>query len=147
MPNFNYGLFKSVDRFHAVAMQWVIDGELLRSHRPGYPSERVPEDVVAKWVEGLQWRGIASVLCLLSPTQVRFYQLPEGQSLVDYYRQAGLEVAWVRVADWQSPALSEAEMAQALEAYDALPKPCLVHCSAGAYRTGAVVEAILARLP
>lgn len=41
--------------------------------------------------------------------------------------------------------MSGAELVQAPEAYDALSKPCLVHCSAGAYRTGAVVEAILAR--
>lgn len=122
-------------------MHWVIPLQLARSSRPGYggevPSE-VPKHAVDEWLEALKVEGVKSVICLLSDDQLPLYSsLPKG--LLDYYRAAGFEVAWIPVRDHLRPPLSEADLGRVWEAYLRLPKPILVHCSAGLDRTGSAV--------
>ena len=126
-------------------MRTEIDNKLIRNSRPGYPSKSIGEEVVAKWVQAAKEKGAKSILCLLSDAQLQYYQFSGDGNLIDYYRAAGLEVASVPVEDHKWPPLSQDEMEQALAAYQTLPKPCLVHCSAGIDRTGAVVDAIVGR--
>lgn len=128
---------------------WVIPGVLARSARPGRPLgpyTNVPRDHVDNWLDGLRKMGVNSIICLLDDQHLCLYSdLPEG--LVEYYRSAGFAVAHIMIRD---PVLGGAVTNAALErtwhAYQELPKPVLVHCSAGRDRTGKAVDYLLKKL-
>jgi protein tyrosine/serine phosphatase len=128
--------------------RWEIENELARSARPGYSGERgavVSQSEVDAWLSKLKALGIKSIICLLADDQLGFYrELPGG--LLSYYREAGFKVEHVPEQDHQSPPLSDANLVAVWNAFQMLPKPILVHCSAGMDRTGRAVEEIQRRL-
>jgi protein tyrosine phosphatase (PTP) superfamily phosphohydrolase (DUF442 family) len=128
---------------------WIRDGELAISPRPGYrpgAEFRVPRDTVDVWVAEMQAAGIASIICLLAGDQLPLYEhaLPGG--LIEHYRSAGFDVAHIPTADGQREPFTPEQLEAAWTAYQRLPKPVLVHCSAGFDRTGRVIEYVLQRL-
>lgn len=129
-------------------LHWVVENQLARGRRPGYNNERgtdVPQSVVDAWMEDVKSLGIKSIICLLAEDQLVFYAtLPSG--LVAYYREAGFSVAHVPACDHQWPSLTDNHLERIWSAYKSLPKPVLVHCSAGVDRTGRAVEYIEERL-
>jgi hypothetical protein len=90
--------------------------------------------------------GIASIICLLAGDQLPLYDraLPEG--LVQHYADCGFAVAHIPTADGQQEPFTAEQLDIAWSAYHRLPKPVLIHCSAGFDRTGRVVEHILRQL-
>jgi len=127
----------------------VIRDLLAISTRPGYRpgDERLVErHEVEEWVAKTKAKGIASILCLLDEDQLPLYRraLPEG--LLAYYREVGFHVAHLPTHDGLSEPYTPEEYEQAWRYFCELPKPVLVHCSAGHDRTGRVVRYILARL-
>jgi protein tyrosine phosphatase (PTP) superfamily phosphohydrolase (DUF442 family) len=126
---------------------WEIEGQLARSGRPGYTSggTQVASAEVDRWVAEARSQGIRSIICLLGEDQLCLYaSLPTD--LVSYYRGAGLNVEHIPARDYQSPPLTDADLARVWCAYTTLAKPVLVHCSAGRDRTGAAIKHIRRQL-
>jgi protein tyrosine/serine phosphatase len=124
--------------------EWVLPELLAKSSRPGYPKkEGISKKVVDEWIESVRAMGVRSIICFLSDHQLAFYSdLPSG--LIQYYRDAGFDVAPIPEEDYKIPPLSEEGVREAVAAFERLQKPVLVHCSAGRSRTGMAVDAILA---
>ena len=123
--------------------EWVLPELLAKSPRPGYPGrEGISKEVVDEWIENVRAMGVRSIICFLSDHQLAFYSdLPSG--LIQYYRDADLEVAHIPEDDYKSPPLSEEGVRESVAAFERLEKPVLVHCSAGLARTGMAIDAIL----
>lgn len=117
--------------------------------RPGYQAgaeAAVPREAVDAWIHRVRGAGVASILCLLDGDQLPLYEpaLPKG--LVDYYREAGFQVAHVPAPDGLPEPFTPQQYERIWRAFLELPKPVLVHCSAGFDRTGRAVKHILARI-
>jgi len=120
----------------------VIPEKLLRSSRPGYGDGRrdsVRHETVQRWIDQVRAAGVASVICLLSEEHLCLY--PDG-ALLRFYEMAGFKVCHIPTVDHSLPPLSQSQLNKILAAYRALPKPVLIHCSAGLGRTGVAVEFI-----
>ena len=124
--------------------EWVLPELLAKSPRPGYPGrEGISKEVVDEWIENVGAMEVKSIICFLSDHQLAFYSdLPSG--LIQYYRDAGFDVAHIPEDDYKSPPLSEEGVREAVASFERLQKPALVHCSAGLARTGMAIDAILA---
>lgn len=115
---------------------------LFATSRPGYDhgaNASVEHEVVEDWITAARIKGTKSIICLLNESHLKLYEsLPGG--LLQAYRDAGFEVAHVPVADHQRPPLANGDLAEVERHFERLPKPVLIHCSAGVDRTGAAVR-------
>jgi protein tyrosine phosphatase (PTP) superfamily phosphohydrolase (DUF442 family) len=127
-----------------MTIDWPIPGSLARSSRPGRGLGRdAPVDIatVDAWIAEAMAEGVRSIICLLGDDQLPLYAaLPDG--LIAYYRAAKFTVAHVPSRDHANPPLSREQLDTVRHAYRELPKPVLVHCSAGCSRTGEAVRSI-----
>lgn len=128
---------------------WVIRGMLAIATRPGYrPGDErvVAREEVDDWLARARAYGIRSILCLLGDDQLPLYERSLPQGLLAYYREQGFAVAHLPAHDGKSEPFRPEQYEAAWRAFVELPKPLLVHCSAGHDRTGRVVRYILDRL-
>ena len=146
---------------HTSPLIWPIPGELACSQRPlrDHPefasSNPLPVHsfpLIANWIERICSLGIRSVICLLTPKQLYRYNGFHQDGLLGAYRQAGLCVLQIPVFDEVHPedtsgceVLGESVFAKAYQGFLELPKPVLLHCSAGIDRSSPVAAQIVLR--
>jgi hypothetical protein len=145
-------------------LAWVIPNELACAQRPlrydpkfggsgtALPPEAKP--AVVAWLARIRAEGIRSIISLMHPKELKHYdalKLDPG-GLHGFYTANGFEVAHF---PWADPAharnaeerarlkgqIEEIKM-KALKAFKQLPKPVLLHCSAGIDRSSPVAAFI-----
>lgn len=140
-------------RFHPKFGKEVLERNELYG-RPDLPPEA--RDEVLKWVGRIKEDyGIQSIISLMGDDEMRRYaQLDLGpKSIIGLYEESGLKVRHIR---WKDPAYLHTSPIQeqerlarnrekALCAFDELPKPVLLHCSAGIQRSSPVAAYIWAK--
>jgi hypothetical protein len=137
---------------------WVIPRALAIAQRPlrhhpryggsGLPIPAEAKPLVLDWIQQIRLEGIASVISFMHDRDLRCYRDIDlgGRDFVAFLQHEGFHV---RPLPWEDPAHSKtdpsvkrAKLEQtrkaALEAYDALPKPVLIQCSAGIDRSAPV---------
>jgi len=142
---------------------WVIPGALGCAHRPlrhhpeyGGSRRDLPSEAtraVVRWVDRIIGAGFRSVICLMHPKEVAHYSALDlgATDLIAYYRMRGLQVCH---KPWDDPAHRSLRQrasykselrrvrTESLECFDQLPKPVLLHCSAGIDRSSPVAAFI-----
>jgi protein tyrosine phosphatase (PTP) superfamily phosphohydrolase (DUF442 family) len=116
-------------------IHWAIPGVLAHGERPGFPLRAVPSDVVEDWLKEVKRQGIRSVINLLVEDEMAVYYRRLGLPLLDYYAEAGLRVREVAHDDGGMPVSNRILLDRVRVAFENLPKPVLIHCSAGAERS------------
>lgn len=146
-------------------LAWVIPAALACAHRPlrhhpryggsGLPIPAEAQPLILDWVEQIRMEGIASIISLMHDRDLRCYRHINlgGLNLPAFLERAGFTV---RSLPWEDPAHSRTDPAMkqakleqiredALQAYDRLPKPVLLQCSAGIDRSAPVAAYIWKR--
>jgi hypothetical protein len=138
---------------------WVIPGELACAHRPlrhhpvfGVSGRPLPSEAasdVVRWVDRIVNDGVRGLICLMHPKEVAHYAGLElgAPDIIGLYRAKGLQVCHI---PWDDPAHRSVRervsfpgelqriRVEALRCFDSLPKPVLLHCSAGIDRSSPV---------
>ena len=121
-------------------LQWVFERALARSCRPCYHDETPTLAGVRKWLDQVKGMKIRSIICLLSQAELDEYYGANQINLLEVYRQQSLAVAHIPIPDYQEPPVSSSDLKLIQKTLTALPRPWLIHCSAGIDRTGITIE-------
>ncbi len=143
-------------------LYWVIPDKIACSHRPlrhhplyGGSGRSIPQEateLVIEWVDTMYLLEIKSIICLMHERDLDYYNSLDlsANNLIDFYEKKGFKVKHIPWEDPQhrktEPKLIEKKLkkvrSEALIAYNDLPKPVLIHCSAGIDRSAPVAAFI-----
>jgi hypothetical protein len=144
---------------------WILPGVLACSHRPlrhhplfGGSGRNLAHEATPflhEWVLRIREAGIKSILCLMHDKELAYYSALElgARDLIEFYRKHGFET---RRVPWEDPAHSRTNRAlidktrfqvqlKALHEFRSMPKPVLLHCSAGRDRSAPIAAYIRLR--
>lgn len=147
---------------NAELLAWIIPSALACAqrplrHHPNYGASGVPVPAEAKsfildWIKQIRMEGIVSIISFMHDRDLRCYQQVDfdGMNFIEFLTYVGFDVI---ALPWEDPAHSKTTPAmkqakqeltrqKALEAYDRLPKPVLLICSAGIDRSAPVAAYI-----
>jgi len=139
--NPNLALFEAIS-----PVVWRLPRMLAYACQPGYPHERVPEALVAAWLDHVRAEGIASIICLLSWRELAAGYGDHRVGLLRRYREGGFQVAHISVPDQRMPPIPESVFPEIRHKLCKLPVPWLFHCSSGLDRS-AHAASVLAEWP
>jgi hypothetical protein len=141
---------------------WVIPKSLAVAQRPlrhhpvyggsGLPIPAEAKPLVLAWVEQMRLEGITIIISFMHDRDLRCYRDIDLDDL-DFIQFLQLEGLRVCPLPWEDPAHSKTDSSvkraklekireDALKAYDAVPKPVLLLCSAGIDRSAPVAAYI-----
>ncbi len=132
---------------------WVIPERLACAQRPlrdnprfgsgpgKHPPPPEARPFAEAWVDRVIQAGFRSVISLLEVAQLERHYVRGGlnlhpEGLLGYYRSRGLAVESIPCTDYQMPTVLQKQ--QVRDAFQRLPKPVLLHCSAGIDRSSPV---------
>ena len=71
--------------------EWVLEGELARSQRPGYPKDKPTFSTMNDWMETVLSLGIKSIICIMDQNQVdKYYGIENiGDGGISFYKKNG----------------------------------------------------------
>jgi hypothetical protein len=110
------------------------------AERPGRDAKRPSERDIDLWVNHMQRRGVARVLCLLGDKHLEMYDHLDG-GLRQAIEQRGLQWATVPFVRERPLYLHLIAAARQLKAAERSGESTVVHCSAGCGRSAAVLVA------
>lgn len=118
------------------------NGIVYGARRPGFPFPSVPDEIVAGWIDYMQFHAIQRVVCLLPASQLSGYK-----DLLGHYRiRFGTSnVCWAPIEDFKlAPESTLLEtILPFLHHSDQHHIKTVVHCAGGVGRTGHVLAAWL----
>ena len=150
---------------------WVIPHELACVHRPlrhhpdyggsGAPIPSAAKPLILEWIDWLHVEGIASIISFMHDRDLGCYREIDfdGGTLLEALEQHGFQVCRL---PWEDPAHSKTDptlkqrrllemCGKALRAFNRLPKPVVLVCSAGRDRSAPaaayILESLRARRP
>jgi len=145
---------------------WVIPEVLACAHRPlryhhkfggrgrCLPADATPE--VYNWVQRVKQCEISSIICLMDSREIKHYSklALNSKDLIEFYKISGFAVRHIPLNDPAHRPHSDSDSfrenlirvkKEALAAFCTLPKPVLLHCSAGIDRSSPVAAFIWSR--
>ena len=126
---------------------WVPRLQIGRAYRPGYDSKQLitTSESVQDWILGVKALGVRSVISLLSEPELQWYEhLPGG--LLGIYQSTGLRTFSLPVPLDIPGVLTPNHLEQLEAAFERLPRPLVIHCSAGLIRSGAAVAHLVQKI-
>lgn len=125
--------------------EWLPQIQVARASRPGqHQSQRKIQAALDLWIRSVVASGFKSIVCLLSGQELALYSHLDG-GLLGQYERNGIESVSIPIPIDRSPVLTGGDRAEILDAFLKLPKPIVIHCSAGIVRSGAAVRFLEAR--
>ena len=121
---------------------WRLPGLLAGGRRPGYPSKRPTARETEAWIKHVREMGVRSVICLLEDRELHDYYGHHRIGLLERYRWRGLTVTHIPAPDHCEPPVTSQHMAQIERVLRLLPKPWVIHCSAGLCRSWLAVQIV-----
>jgi hypothetical protein len=122
--------------------KYIISNKLILASRPGYPMDEVSSGNIKLQIDRWKKIGIKSIIVLLTSAEMKKNYPQLKTTLSGLYNLHGFKSEWIPIFDTRNATIPFERSVKVLAAYQRLPKPCLIHCSAGQHRSVAASRTI-----